>query len=67
MDEEHTTKRTVTFPPSDNSWLSPKRVDYLSKLLQVFFLALALPYLFVRFVRNTTGTLAGATSIHAAA
>jgi hypothetical protein len=59
--------KAVTFPPGKNSWTSPERVDYVAKFLQALFFLLALPYLFVRLIRNPPGTLQGATSIHAAA
>jgi hypothetical protein len=59
--------RVVTFPPSKDSWLSPERMDYLTKALQALFFLLALPYLFARLIRNPPQTLAGATQVHAAA
>lgn len=67
MPSETEERKAVTFPPGKDSWTSPERVDYAAKFLQVLFYLLALPYLFVRLVRNPPATLQGATSIHAAA
>lgn len=66
MEPEESTHKTVTFPPGKNSWLSPERVDYMSKLAQAIFLLMAFPYLFVRLVTKPAATFAGATTVHAA-
>lgn len=67
MSDTDTEHRTVTFPPSKDSWISPERIDYMNKLLQTMFFVLALPYLFLRLVTKPGATFAGATSVHAAA